>query len=426
MTTIRAFWGLFALFCLSFCSAQLVPGDILISCGNTEVDSGVLACRPDGSGLGLLVVSPSQLQRPSGLSVDMNGRIVVASTGTYQVHRANPATGVIESTLGPLEDGSLRGPTDLVFNGYGFFLSDFDGGAVRELTPMLGTYVEPGEVGTSAAHMALHDRRLYVSDTPNGVVWSVDLSTRESRIEVAGGGLISPTGLAFDPEGRLLIADSYQNRLYRRDGSTLTLLTATPLLDHPSALLVLSSGRLLVANEGGGTVLEFTTAGAFVGVIATGLPSPTHLAEYRVPNGGVGIGILEGCQTERITLELRDIVSGALVEVIGPIPTDHFGNFEFGTFQSGTFDIYARAPQFLRRYVGRFHTSLLALTFHMINGDCNGDNEIEIGDFALLAASFGLTEGQIGYDARADLNCDFEIDIGDFAILSSNFGQSGD
>lgn len=62
----------------------------------------------------------------------------------------------------------------------------------------------------------------------------------------------------------------------------------------------------------------------------------------------------------------------------------------------------------------------------LLNGDCDGDNEVSIGDFALLSGSFGLEAGNPGFDERADLNGDESVDIGDFALLSGNFGEVGD
>jgi hypothetical protein len=37
-----------------------------------------------------------------------------------------------------------------------------------------------------------------------------------------------------------------------------------------------------------------------------------------------------------------------------------------------------------------------------------------------------LEAGNPGFDERADLNGDESVDIGDFALLSGNFGEVGD
>lgn len=62
----------------------------------------------------------------------------------------------------------------------------------------------------------------------------------------------------------------------------------------------------------------------------------------------------------------------------------------------------------------------------LMTGDIDSDNEITIGDYALLSSAFGTFPGMPGYDPNADLDCDDEITIGDYALLSQNFGLTGD
>jgi hypothetical protein len=58
-------------------------------------------------------------------------------------------------------------------------------------------------------------------------------------------------------------------------------------------------------------------------------------------------------------------------------------------------------------------------------GDANDDNFTMIIDFSILAATFGICEGDEGADSRADGGGDGCIAIIDFSLLASNFGQSG-
>ncbi|HRI44615.1 MAG TPA: dockerin type I domain-containing protein [Fimbriimonadaceae bacterium] len=86
----------------------------------------------------------------------------------------------------------------------------------------------------------------------------------------------------------------------------------------------------------------------------------------------------------------------------------------------------------------RFHTSLVKgvsvvlgsqienLMVELFNGDCDHDNEVAIGDFAIISTAFGTNEGDPGYDTNGDTNGDGSVDIGDFAIMSFNFGMVGD
>lgn len=61
-----------------------------------------------------------------------------------------------------------------------------------------------------------------------------------------------------------------------------------------------------------------------------------------------------------------------------------------------------------------------------MNGDSNGNNEIEIGDYSILSAAFGSAVGDPTFDPLADLNGDDAVEIGDYAILSANYVAIGD
>ena len=55
--------------------------------------------------------------------------------------------------------------------------------------------------------------------------------------------------------------------------------------------------------------------------------------------------------------------------------------------------------------------------------DFDGDGTIGFGDFLKFAAKFGLSQGDVGYDAQFDLNDDAEIGFADFLIFTENFGK---
>jgi hypothetical protein len=56
-------------------------------------------------------------------------------------------------------------------------------------------------------------------------------------------------------------------------------------------------------------------------------------------------------------------------------------------------------------------------------GSVSGDDGIDIGDAALVAANFGLVVPP--GDVRADINGDGIVNVQDLAILGSNYGLSG-
>ena len=57
-----------------------------------------------------------------------------------------------------------------------------------------------------------------------------------------------------------------------------------------------------------------------------------------------------------------------------------------------------------------------------IVGDINGDGHVDLLDLLVLAATWGKSTGQAGYDARCDIDNDGSINVVDLLILADNFG----
>lgn len=58
-------------------------------------------------------------------------------------------------------------------------------------------------------------------------------------------------------------------------------------------------------------------------------------------------------------------------------------------------------------------------------GDSDNNNVVNITDFSLLAASFGIASGGNGFDTNTDFNRDGVVNISDFSLLAESFGQAG-
>lgn len=94
---------------------------------------------------------------------------------------------------------------------------------------------------------------------------------------------------------------------------------------------------------------------------------------------------------------------------------------------NGLHHIDVRVPNssWLRTRLSNVEVPNLGLGLRLVNGDINGDNTINIGDFLLLRAAFGSSIGSSNWNQRADLNGSGSVNIQDFAILRKNFGRSG-
>jgi sugar lactone lactonase YvrE len=140
-----------------------------------------------------------------GLALDGAGRLYIADALNHCIRRVDFETNIIDTIAGNGQDGY-----------------DGDGGDAR--AALLGE-VRDLEFGP--------DGRLYFADTDHHVIRALDLE--QNQIEtVAGTGqdpapddpriegrpaletpLKRPMGIAFDPEGNLYVADSYNNRILK-------------------------------------------------------------------------------------------------------------------------------------------------------------------------------------------------------------------
>lgn len=109
------------------------------------------------------------------------------------------------------------------------------------------------------------------------------------------------------------------------------------------------------------------------------------------------------------------------------LPLNASGQIVLETGVSGTAEILLKGGTWLRRSSGNQTLGQpITLDFTLLSGDCDGDNEVTIGDYATLSAAFGTSINEPGWDPAADLNGDETVDVGDFALLSGNFGLMGD
>ena len=56
-------------------------------------------------------------------------------------------------------------------------------------------------------------------------------------------------------------------------------------------------------------------------------------------------------------------------------------------------------------------------------GDINKDLHVDVIDLLTLAASWGLSAGEPGFDPLCDLNADDSVDVVDLLLLAENWGR---
>ena len=66
------------------------------------------------------------------------------------------------------------------------------------------------------------------------------------------------------------------------------------------------------------------------------------------------------------------------------------------------------------------------MSFSLINGDVNGDNNINLADLNAISAAWRSTPGSAKWNANADLNGDGAINLADWNIVSKHRRKLGD
>ncbi|MBX7132066.1 MAG: hypothetical protein K1X67_05230 [Fimbriimonadaceae bacterium] len=143
-----------------------------------------------------------------------------------------------------------------------------------------------------------------------------------------------------------------------------------------------------------------------------------------------GRAILEGIDAESwvdgtIAFEL----SGINGTVTRSTCLDSSGNFVLKVPDGwSSFLLSTKPTHWLKRtiQVDASSGNALGQLLNLKNGDSDGDNEVGIGDYALLSAAYNTELGDGSWDPLADLNQDLSVNIADYAILSANYGSVGD
>lgn len=184
------------------------------------------------------------------------------------------------------------------------------------------------------------------------------------------------------------------------------------------------------AGDGAGSTIGFTILAWTNGASGSG-----DVWSQRVNDGG-GIGnavegrlyVLDSVTNRPKNGEVELRQGGSHIETI-PLFVCPDGTFAFSTDRRGTYDMRFRSLHTLVTQI-----SSVTITNDgadvgfviLVNGDVDGDNEVAIGDYAILSSAFGSMPGDPNWVEAADIDDDGEVTIGDFAVLSNNFGLEGD
>jgi sugar lactone lactonase YvrE len=130
------------------------------------------------------------------------------------------------------------------------------------------------------------DGSVYISDVAAG---TVSQFTQDGRLTPVLSGLRSPEGMAFLPDGSMIIAEQGTNRLLRYEFASGTLAPFLDLVNTTDQLgvdgILWDGANLIVPDSPNGTVLEVSADGTAVRQIASGLVRPT--GAWTEPDGNL-------------------------------------------------------------------------------------------------------------------------------------------
>jgi len=200
---------------------------------------------------------------PSGITLDAAGNIYVLDAGTSLVRRIDPVGNV--STLAGRSVGYVDGAgPDAAFQ--------FAGGAPQPALDRLGNLIIPDFVNNRIRRVS-----------PTGVVTTLAGGGSTLDGPALNASLASPSGVARDLDGNLLIADWNNSRIRKLDLTTMTLSTiagtgtpgsldgpgSTATFLRPAGIAVDSRGNIYVSDFGANNIRKISRG------TSTPVPTPT-------------------------------------------------------------------------------------------------------------------------------------------------------
>ncbi|MBL8131794.1 MAG: hypothetical protein JNL42_08040 [Anaerolineae bacterium] len=211
----------------------------------------------------------------------------------------------------------------------------------------------------------------------------------------------------------------------------------------------------LLANNGGPTLTHALLAGSIAinagdnSLIPVGVTTDQRGTGFpRILGGMVDMGAFETDYAElsvQLSLQGRPAAPNARwvttvhfalypTGELMPVYADDFisdsgGQFIVPNLTTGIYDIVVKGTHTLSRRTNGVVLNAGGNNISpavLLEGDANDSNIINISDFSILAASFGLSQPHPNFNAGADFNQDGIVNIADFSLLASNFSQSGE
>ncbi|MFH1085525.1 MAG: hypothetical protein V1772_07165, partial [Chloroflexota bacterium] len=258
--------------------------------------------------------------------------------------------------------------------------------------------------------------------------------------------------LNYDPHA-LTVVDSAVNPTDDVTPGTAWLLILVNSVDN-------ATGQISFGARGSGTAGRFAVATVRFKALATAAASALNwnLAEPRDTGAGYrGESVLGATENGSVTVEPGSVLGGQVALQGRPTPPhaswrvpvlltltspgDRAPSYAYvalsnpsgvlampGVVAPGQYRVRLKGLHTLRNLLNKSLSSgANALDMGtLLEGDVVSDNRVNVRDASALAAAHGTSQGQAGYDPRADLNEDDTTNDADVSLLQANLGRRGD
>ena len=426
---------------------------------------------------------------PSGLAYDWRtDTMFLIDNATSLLYRLNTATGGT-AVVGALAAGNVLGLAYVDPTPVERLIAVDSSRALFEVNPNTGAKTPIGTVTANAGTTGglAYDRQndiVYLTSTGNDSVYTLDVDTGTATLIGAyGDPAVVMHGIEFDDSsGKLYGESSHNGGLYNLDKLTgVATLIGTSGLTSFTNLGYDSIHNVMFATNSSTDSFYVMNRATGAATLIGALGGPTnpnslafdwtrdvlYMADNNTDNlytinrltgaanlvGSMGAGNNLGLayirplyRRIRGHVDLQDYLAPVLGRAVqieiypagGVLPLEtHITNLNAAgdyilktdTLAPGNYDIYFKASHWLRR--ARFGVAVGpggvgGVNVSLINADGDNDNEVGIGDYALLSAAYNSVLGDPNFNTETDFNGDDSVDIADYAILSANYGLVGD